>query len=113
MQISDASGKVETKQVHLPIEGRIEWLKLLRKDIFHFGMGVDTDSDKFGNAPSGVSLKFQYTLLDQKAGNMIAKLRKVIKELLWFVTEDYNSKHNTAYDANDIQIDINKKYDNK
>ena len=71
-------------------------------------MGVDTDSDKFGNAPSGVSLKFQYTLLDQKAGNMIAKLRKVIKELLWFVTEDYNSKHNTAYDANDIQIDINK-----
>ena len=100
--------RVEAKQVELPVAGRLEFLKMLRKDIFHFGMGVDTDSDKFGNAPSGVSLKFQYTLLDQKAGNMIAKLRKVIKELLWFVTEDYNSKHNTVYDANDIQIDINK-----
>jgi len=100
--------KVEAKQVELPVVGRLEFLKMLRKDIFHFGMGIDTDSDKFGNAPSGVSLKFQYTLLDQKAGNMIAKLRKVIKELLWFVTEDYNSKHGTAYDANDIQIDINK-----
>ena len=108
MMGSGDDGRVEAKQVELPVAGRLEFLKMLRKDIFHFGMGVDTDSDKFGNAPSGVSLKFQYTLLDQKAGNMIAKLRKVIKELMWFVTEDYNSKHNTAYDANDIQIDINK-----
>ena len=108
MMSSGSDGRIEAKQIELPIAGRLEFLKMLRKDIFHFGMGVDTDSDKFGNAPSGVSLKFQYTLLDQKAGNMIAKLRKVIKELLWFVTEDYNSKHNTAYDANDIQIDINK-----
>ena len=108
MMSSGSDGRIEAKQVELPVAGRLEFLKMLRKDIFHFGMGVDTDSDKFGNAPSGVSLKFQYTLLDQKAGNMIAKLRKVIKELLWFVTEDYNSKHNTAYDANDIQIDINK-----
>ena len=81
---------------------------MLRKDIFQFGMGIDTDSDKFGNAPSGVSLKFQYTLLDQKAGNMIAKLKKVIKGLLWYVTNDYNSKHNTNYNAYDIQVDINK-----
>ena len=108
MMGSGDDGRVEAKQVELPVAGRLEFLKMLRKDIFHFGMGVDTDSDKFGNAPSGVSLKFQYTLLDQKAGNMIAKLRKVIKELLWFVTEDYNSKNGTNYNANDIQIDINK-----
>ncbi len=63
---SGADGKVEAKQVELPVAGRLEFLKMLRKDIFHFGMGIDTDSDKFGNAPSGVSLKFQYTLLDQK-----------------------------------------------
>ena len=81
---------------------------MLRKDIFHFGMGIDVDSDKFGTAPSGVSLKFQYTLLDQKAGNMIAKLKKAIKELLWYVTEDYNSKNNTNYDANLIKVNINK-----
>lgn len=103
-----SDGRVEAKQVELPIAGRLEFLKMLRKDIFHFGMGVDTDSDKFGNAPSGVSLKFQYTLLDQKAGNMIAKLKKVIKDLLWYVTEDYNSKNGTQYNADDIQIDINK-----
>ncbi len=108
VHISDASGKVEAKQIELPIAGRLEYLKMLRKDIFHFGMGIDTDSDKFGNAPSGVSLKFQYTLLDQKAGNMISKLKKVIKELLWFVTDDYNRIHETNYNAEDIIVDINK-----
>jgi len=108
MMGSGGDGRVEAKQVELPVTSRLEFLKMLRKDIFHFGMGVDTDSDKFGNAPSGVSLKFQYTLLDQKAGNMIAKLKKVIKELLWYVTEDYNSKNDTQYNSDDIQIDINK-----
>lgn len=105
---SGADGKVEAKQVELPVAGRLEFLKMLRKDIFHFGMGIDTDSDKFGNAPSGVSLKFQYTLLNQKAGNMVAKLKKVIKELLWYVTEDYNYKNGTSYHSNEIQININK-----
>ncbi len=105
---STGDSKITAKQIELPVAGRLEFLKMLRKDIFQFGMGIDTDSDKFGNAPSGVSLKFQYTLLDQKAGNMIAKLKKVIKGLLWYVTNDYNSKHNTNYNAYDIQVDINK-----
>ena len=84
---STGDSKITAKQIELPVAGRLEFLKMLRKDIFQFGMGIDTDSDKFGNAPSGVSLKFQYTLLDQKAGNMIAKLKKVIKGLLWYVTD--------------------------
>ena len=60
VHISDSSGKIEAKQVELPVSGRLEYLKMLRKDIFRFGMGIDVDSDKFGTAPSGVSLKFQY-----------------------------------------------------
>ena len=39
---------------------------------------------------------------------MTSKLKKAIKELLWYVTEDYNSKNNTNYDANLIKVDINK-----
>lgn len=101
-------GHIEAKQVELPVTGRLEFLKMLRRDIFHFGMGVDTDNDKFGNAPSGVSLKFQYTLLDLKAQAMSARLRKAIKELLWFFTEDYNRKNHTNYDSSLIQVQLNK-----
>lgn len=108
MQVNEPSGKVEAKQVDLPMAGRLEWLKMLRKDIYHFGQGVDTDTDKFGNAPSGVSLKFQYTLLDLKANAMIAKLKKAIKEFFWFITDDYNRMNSTHYDSTLIDITINK-----
>lgn len=108
VHINDANGKVEAKQVDLPVSGRLEYLKMLRRNIFHSGMGVDTDADKFGTAPSGVSLKFQYTLLDLKAGNMAAKLKKAIKELLWYFTEDCNRKNHTNYDSALIDISINK-----
>ena len=62
VQISDSSGNVEAKQVQLPVEGRLDWMQMLRKDIFHFGMGVDTESDDWGKAASGVALKFQYAM---------------------------------------------------
>ena len=39
---------------------------------------------------------------------MVAKLKKVIKESLWYVTEDYNYKNGTSYHSNEIQININK-----
>lgn len=108
MSISDAAGKVAAQQVELPVEGRLEWLKMLRRDIYHFGMGVDTDTDRLGNAPSGVSLKFQYTLLDLKANKMVPKLKKAMRELFWFIADDHNRNHGTAFDADKINIAINK-----
>ncbi|MCI8628689.1 MAG: phage portal protein [Firmicutes bacterium] len=107
VQISDSSGKVETKQVHLPIEGRIQWLKLLRKDIFHFGMGVDTDSENLGNAPSGVSLKFQYAMFNLKINGIVPEIKKSLKQLFCFLLEDCNRKNDTDYNVNSIDIKLN------
>lgn len=47
VNVSDSSGSIDAKQIDLPVSGRIEWLKMLRRDIFNFGMGVDTDNDKW------------------------------------------------------------------
>lgn len=107
VNISGADGTIKAEQVNLSESGRIEYLNMLRQDIYRFGMGVDTDNDKLGNA-SGVSLKFQYTLLDLKANAMAPKLRKAIKDYFWFVTDDYNRKNGTAYDSGDIVVTINK-----
>ena len=101
-------GRIQAEQVTLPVEGRLEWLKMLRRDIFHFGQGVDTDADRFGNAPSGVSLKFQYTQLDLKANALAVKLKRAIKDFFWFITDDYNRHHGTRYDSNLVNITINK-----
>lgn len=92
----------------MPIESRKAWLEMLRRDIYHFGQGVDIDVSKFGTAPSGVSLKFQYSNLDLKADSMIIRLKKALKDFFWFVTDDCNRNNNTSYDSSLIKIDINK-----
>ncbi|MEA5082710.1 MAG: phage portal protein [Lachnospiraceae bacterium] len=107
VNISDSSGSIDAKQVNLPVSGRIDWLKMLRRDIFDFGMGVYTDSEKLGNA-SGVSLKFQYTQLDLKANTMTPRLKAAIKDFFWFITDDYNRNNGTDFDSSLINISLNR-----
>ena len=107
VQISDSSGSVEAKQVELPVGGRLDWMQMLRKDIFHFGMGVDTDSDDWGRAASGVALKFQYAMFHLKVNGIMPEIRRAVKEFLWFVVEDYNREHGTDWSWKEIQIGLN------
>ena len=107
VQISDSSGSVEAKQVELPVEGRLAWMKMLRKDIFHFGMGVDTDSDDWGRAASGVSLKFQYAMFYLKINGIVPEIRRALKELFRFAVEDWNRRNGTDWDWKRIQVTLN------
>lgn len=113
VHISDASGKVEAKQVDIPVQGRIDWLKLLKRDIFQFGMGVDTDTEKLGNAPSGVSLKFQYSMFNLKVNGVIPRLKRALKEFLWFVADDYFADDIFDMGLVDININLNSITDDK
>lgn len=107
VQISDSSGSVEAKQVQLPVEGRLDWMQMLRKDIFHFGMGVDTDSDDWGRAASGVALKFQYAMFYLKINGVVPEIKKAVKEFFRFVVEDWNRENGTEWDWRKIQITLN------
>ena len=107
VQISDSSGSVEAKQVELPVEGRLEWMKMLRKDIFHFGMGVDTDSDDWGRAASGVALKFQYAMFYLKVNGIVPEIKRAMKEYFRFAVEDWNREHGADWNWKDILVTLN------
>ena len=107
VNLLDTQGNIEAKQVNLPVNERIEFLKMLRRDIYHLGMGIDVDDERFGTAPSGVSLQFRYANLRHKCENMAPRLKKAIKEFFWFITEDYNRKNGTSFDAERIRVNIN------
>ncbi|MBR5269469.1 MAG: phage portal protein [Anaerotignum sp.] len=107
VQISDSSGSVEAKQVELPVEGRLDWMKMLRKDIFHFGMGVDTDSDDWGRAASGVALKFQYAMFYLKINGIVPEIKRAIKEFFRFAVEDWNRENGTDWNWKDILVTLN------
>lgn len=108
VHVTDSSGSIEAKQIDIPMEGRISYLKFLRRDIFQFGQGLDIDINKYSSAPSGTSLKFQYVLLDLKADCLAVNLKRVIKEMFAFITEDFNRRSGEKFDPKSINVLIKK-----
>ena len=70
-------------------------------------MGVDTDSDDWGRAASGVALKFQYAMFHLKINGIMPEIRRAVKEFLRFVVEDYNREHGTDWNWKEIQVVLN------
>lgn len=108
VSISDPSGKVSAQQVTLAVGDRIEFLRMLRRDIYHVGMAMDTESEVFGNAPSGISLEIKYDPLNQKADQLIPKLQIALKQFFWFITFYVNLRNKTNYDSDLIKVTIKK-----
>lgn len=83
----DSDGGVESLKQEMPMDSIDKHLDRLRESIFTFGFGIDVSADKFGNSPSGIALKFLYSLLDMKSSTLERKFRPSIQELLWFLCE--------------------------
>ncbi len=84
-------GNVETMQIEIPIEARIKFLELLKKQIFISGQGVNPDHEHFGET-SGVALKYLYSLLELKAGLLETEFRLGFDMLLKAIFTVYQVK---------------------
>ena len=78
-------GGVDTLDLKIDTEATEKHLDRLRKDIYEFGRGVDTQSERFGNSPSGIALKFLYADLDMDANIMETEFQASLEQLMWFV----------------------------
>lgn len=83
----NGDGGVDTIQGEIPMTSIDSHLDRLVESIYTFGQGVNTNTDKFGNAPSGIALKFLYSLLDLKSDTLERKFRVGLQELIWFLCE--------------------------
>lgn len=109
IKVSGEQGSgVDKLELEIPVEARKEMLDRLEENIFLFGQGVNLKTDRFGNSPSGVALKFLYSQLDHKASIMERKFRKAIKRLLWFATEYINIIDKKNYDSTTVQVTFRK-----
>jgi SPP1 family phage portal protein len=81
----DGEGGVDTISLKLDTEAYRNHMEMTRKDIFEFGRGVDTQSDKFASAPSGVALRSLYQDLDLDCNDLENELQSGLKQLLWFI----------------------------
>jgi SPP1 family phage portal protein len=105
---TDENGGVDTKSVEVPISSASQYLDRLEENIYTFGQGVNTKTDKFGNNPTGVALKFLYNLLDLKANQMERKFRAALSEFLWFYIEYLGMTGKGDYDVKSIDMTLNR-----
>jgi len=84
---TDGQGGVDLLQADIPVEAIEKYLEKAEENIFLFGQGANIKTDRFGQSPSGVALKFIFHLLDQKADTMARKFSFAIKGFIWFLKE--------------------------
>lgn len=101
---TSGEGGVDTLTLDLNPEALHKHIEQLRKDIYEFGRGVDTQSDKFGGSPSGQALKFLYADLDMDANDLENEFQAALEQLLWFVDTDLANRGEG--DFSDEQVDI-------
>lgn len=84
---ADEHASVDKIETTIDIEAAKEHFNTLKKDIHAFGQGVDKSSDKLGNSPSGIALKFMYSGLDLKCNAMEDWFKWGFEQLLYFVNK--------------------------
>lgn len=104
----EAGAGVETLSADPPITAIDSSLDRLEENIYLFGQGVNTKTDKFGSAPSGIALKFLYTLLDLKSNIMARRFSVAIKTFCWFAAKYLEIKGVGTFDPHGVKITYNK-----
>lgn len=103
----DSKNGVEDIKSDINIDAAKEHYNTLKKDIFDFGQGVDKNSDKLGNSPSGIALKFIYSGLDLKCNALEDSFKWAFEELLYFVNMYLTETKQTVSDK-EISIVFNR-----
>ncbi|MEV2910979.1 phage portal protein, partial [Paenibacillus larvae] len=82
---TEANSGVDTISLPIDTEAYETHMNRNRKDIYEFGRGVDTQSEKFGGDKSGVALRFLYADLDMDANIIETEFQASLEQLLWFI----------------------------
>lgn len=84
---ADENAGLDKIEIPINIDAAEKHYQALKKDIYDFGQGVDKSSDKLGNSPSGIALKFMYSGLDLKCNAMEDWFKWGFEQLLYFVNK--------------------------
>lgn len=98
----DEEGGVEIKTVDIPVEARRTKMEIDEKNIFRFGMGVNTESLKDTSATTSIAIKSAYANLDMKCDGLQHFLLQFMRKLLKVVLKEINDEQGTDYEQKDV-----------
>lgn len=98
----DSEGGVEIHTVDVPYEARKAKLELDEKNIYRFGMGLNTAGLKDTSATTNIAIKAAYSLLDLKCSKLIIRVKQFLRKLLKVVLAEINQVNGTDYKQSDV-----------
>lgn len=101
-------GGIESLSIGIDTEAHKAHIAQLRKDIYEFGRGVDTQSERFGNSPSGIALKHLYADLDLDANDMESEFQASLEQLLWFIDQHIYNSTGKDYSNTPVEFIFNR-----
>lgn len=104
----DDDGGVEIHTVDIPYQARQTKLDLDEKNIFRFGMGVNTEGLKDTSATTSIAIKSAYSLLDLKVNKLEIRLKQFMRKLLKVVLKEINNENKTDFQQKDVYFDFQR-----
>lgn len=102
----DSEGGIDIKTVAIPYEARKAKLEIDEKDIYKFGMGLNTAGLKDAAATTNAMVYAAYELLNIKANKFQPKLEKLLKDITKVVLAEINEQNGTDYQMKDVEFNL-------
>jgi SPP1 family phage portal protein len=102
----DENGGVEVHTVDVPYQAREAKLNLDEKNIYRFGMGLNTSGLKDTNATTNVAIKAMYSLLDLKCSKLEIRLKQFLRKIIKVVLDEVNAVEGTDYMMNQVYFNF-------
>lgn len=106
MESTDQGAGVDIKTVDIPYQARQAKLELDEKNIYRFGMGLNTAGLKDTNATTNIAIKQAYSLLDMKCNKLTIRLKQFLRKILKAVLAEINEINGTDYQKKDVYFDF-------
>ncbi len=100
-------GDVEIRTVDIPYEARKVKLELDERNIYRFGMGLNSAQVGDGNI-TNVVIKSRYALLDLKCNKLEIRLKQFMRKLIQIVLDEINDDLGTDYRQKDVNIEFER-----
>jgi len=106
MESTDSGAGLDIKTVDVPYQARQVKLDLDEKNIYRFGMGLNTAGLKDTNATTNVAIKAAYSLLDLKCSKLEIRLKQFLRKLIKVVLQEINQMNKTDYQMKDVYFNF-------
>lgn len=104
----DEEGDYKRENTTIDINAFKEFIELLRRDIYETGAGVDTQSEKFATAQSGVALQELFNDLDLDCSNIETEFQSSLEYFMFFVNTYLAMTTGNDYSEKEVEFIFNK-----